>query len=194
MLIPSVILAIESQDDRDFMENLYRTYKNLMYSEALKYFRKGSFEGDIINDTLIKFIKNMKTVRSLDKKALTNYIVVSIRHTAVDYYRKEKHTIPEDYEDAFSFSKTDHNLTERTVISKLENEEFYRVWHKLDENLRNILEWKYFLGMSDEEISKKLGIKPSSVRMYLTRARRTALALLDEELDNEFKPAGNTTD
>jgi RNA polymerase sigma-70 factor (ECF subfamily) len=48
------------------------------------------------------------------------------------------------------------------------------MWPSLDETTRAILEKKYILGQSDSEIAHSLGIKASSVRMNLTRARKSA--------------------
>ena len=52
---------------------------------------------------------------------------------------------------------------------------------RLSERERDILKYRYLLDMGDEEIARVLGIKPSSVRMYLTRARKNAFAIFDSE-------------
>ena len=41
-----------------------------------------------------------------------------------------------------------------------------------------VLESKYILELSDEEIAKELNIATKSVRSYLTRARRKAFAMM----------------
>lgn len=46
---------------------------------------------------------------------------------------------------------------------------------------RALLEGKYILGDSDEMLARTLHCKPSSIRMKLTRARRRALKLLEQE-------------
>ena len=183
MLIPAAILAIENESDREYMEQLFRTYKNLMFSEALKYFSYGSLEGDVVNDTLIKLINKLQLLKTLDKRALVSYIVISVRNTAIDYLRKESRTVYENYEDTAASAHTDFQETENAVLSKIEIEEFYRVWPELDEKTRSILECKYFLDMSDSEIAELLEIKQESVRMSLTRARRAAFKKLNEQLN-----------
>ena len=45
----------------------------------------------------------------------------------------------------------------------------------------DILMYRYILEMSDEEIAGLLNIKPGSVRMYLSRARKNAFAVLEAE-------------
>lgn len=41
LIIPSVILAIENENDRDFMEQLYRQYYRLMYHTIFASVYKG---------------------------------------------------------------------------------------------------------------------------------------------------------
>lgn len=62
--------------------------------------------------------------------------------------------------------------------------------HKLDgrevylmaEKTRQLLEDKYVLNMSDAEIASALGVKPSSVRMLLTRARSKARKAIEKKM------------
>lgn len=52
---------------------------------------------------------------------------------------------------------------------------------KLPQRDRDILMYRYILEMSDEEIAGLLNIKPGSVRMCLSRARKNAFAVLEAE-------------
>lgn len=61
-----------------------------------------------------------------------------------------------------------------------ELEHLSKVWPKLDWRSRYLLESHYILEKSPYEIAN-LGIKPDSVRMALTRARKAAYALLAKE-------------
>lgn len=56
-----------------------------------------------------------------------------------------------------------------------------RVWDKLDEQTRYLLNARYLMESSDAEIAAQLGISAGSVRTYLTRARRKAYELMERE-------------
>lgn len=58
------------------------------------------------------------------------------------------------------------------------------IWDKLDYRHQYILEARYILEKSLEEIAEDLEIKPESVRMALTRARRKAYSLIMMEEKN----------
>lgn len=46
---------------------------------------------------------------------------------------------------------------------------------------RWLLEARYILDYSDGELARELGVKPDSVRMALTRARRKARRLMESQ-------------
>lgn len=48
-------------------------------------------------------------------------------------------------------------------------------------NTRWLLEARYILDYSDGELARELGVKPDSVRMALTRARRKARRLMESQ-------------
>ena len=55
----------------------------------------------------------------------------------------------------------------------------------LPDNERLLLEQKYFLGSSDEELARFFRCKPGSVRMKLTRARRHMLRILMDDKEGK---------
>lgn len=44
-----------------------------------------------------------------------------------------------------------------------------------------VLEGRYFLELSDDELARQFGCKPGSIRVKLTRARRNALKIMLEK-------------
>ena len=54
-------------------------------------------------------------------------------------------------------------------------------WASLDEKYRRILEMKYILERSNEEIAKEFGVGSNSVRMLLTRARNKLKEKMTDE-------------
>ena len=67
---------------------------------------------------------------------------------------------------------------EALLIQKDRMNRLISAWHKLDDRSRFLLEKYYFLEMSCTEIAEELGTKPGSVRMALSRARKSAYNLL----------------
>ena len=57
--IPPAILAIEDEDDRSFMENLYRSYYRLMYHEIFTVTSDPWLAEDILQNVVISLIRNL---------------------------------------------------------------------------------------------------------------------------------------
>lgn len=72
----------------------------------------------------------------------------------------------EDAPEASSAPDMDELLSRRVELNALA-----RVWPRLDEDTRWLLEARYILDYSDSELAREMGVKPTSVRMALTRAR-----------------------
>lgn len=67
------------------------------------------------------------------------------------------------------------------TLRRLELDALAQVWPRLDENTRWLLEARYILDYSDGELARELGVKPDSVRMALTQARRKARRLMESQ-------------
>ena len=66
-------------------------------------------------------------------------------------------------------------------IKKEDLEELAHIWTQLDERTRYLLEGHYILNLPAAEMARELNIKPASLRMALTRARKTAYQLLQDK-------------
>ena len=74
----------------------------------------------------------------------------------------------------------DPSLPEAALLRREELTRLRDVWPRLRQEDRFLLERKYLLNQTDQELAQYLGCRKSSVRMKLTRARRAALRLMEE--------------
>ena len=77
--------------------------------------------------------------------------------------------------------KNPGTLPEIALINKEDAENFAALFHRLPEEDRFLLQGKYVLGFTDEELSSSLGCKASGIRMKLTRARHFAKNLFPKK-------------
>lgn len=185
-MIPYVILAIESDDDREFMTQLYFEYQRLMYREIFQITRDKWATEDVMQETLVKLIDKIPLLRSRDRDRRINYIISASKNTAINYLKKEKRRTVFSFDDNMdSPTELSHDPIETWMeqLSVVEDWDcLHRVWPKLDEKSRYLLEGRYILRKSPEEMAADLGIKVASLRMALTRARRHAKQLMTEEM------------
>jgi RNA polymerase sigma-70 factor (ECF subfamily) len=187
-MLPLIITQIEDESDRAFMSELYERYYKLM-RDAVAVYRFGLDADDVINDACLKLMRKIPLLRGLSCCALRSYIVSTIRSVSIDYIRKRDGESAHSYlgteDDAiYDIDKTaDANeLTpDQIAVDKESVTALMKAVERLSSPYKDILEFKYLLEMTNQEIGKLYGITPDSVRMYLTRARRMALTIFRKE-------------
>lgn len=128
--------------------------------------------------TLIKIINNIPTIRSLPSRKLVNYLISACKNTALNELRnrsRRKETLVGEWFDIPENMCYEDN-PEFYVLKGEEFDILAQVWDKLDERSKYLLRGKYILNLSYDEMAKELQVKPESIRMALTRARRSALS------------------
>ncbi len=64
--LPLIILAIENDGDRAFMEKLYLDHYRLMRAAARKVLMTGDDADDVVNEALIRLIGKISVLKALD--------------------------------------------------------------------------------------------------------------------------------
>ena len=174
------ILAIRDDDDRAYMTRLFVKYQRLMYRTIYDILGDKWATEDVLQTTLLRLIDHLDTLRRLEPEGLAGYIAAACRHTAYNAVRDSgRHPwLPLDGEPEVPDERQE---VEDRVLRRLELDALAQVWPRLDENTRWLLEARYILDYSDGELARELGVKPDSVRMALTRARRKARRLMESQ-------------
>lgn len=182
-MIPFVILAMEDDDDRAFMTEVYLQYERLMWSEIRGVLKGQCDPEEVFQTALVKLVANVKKLRSLESRPMVNYIITAVKNTAIDALRRLNKGFTDSIDDEewigrlglCSDDDLDDTISRREAVGKLRS-----IWHLLDDRSRYLLEGKYFLDLSTHEMGAVLGITHDSVRVELSRARRRAKKLLEE--------------
>ena len=178
-MLPIVISAIESVEDRDLMTQFYLSYKSLMFCEARKYLEVEEDVEDVVYEALTRIIDKMDVFRQLVPKQQIRYALTCVKNITYVFLRRRDiiTTIPFDDTETEFFEDASQRM-EVAVEKKLFIQYIRGIWRELDCDARMLLEQKYVLRWTDEELADVLGIKPQSVRMRITRAKRELMAQL----------------
>mgnify|MGYP003331568060 CR=1 FL=1 len=183
-MIAILLTNVDEPDDREFLTDMFFEFSRLMYNTAGKYSESSFEKEDIVQEALVRLIPKVSTLRTLSRRALVSYIAVTVKHTAINYLHKvragDARLLDLSDSDADDLASDNVSMDERVILSD-ELGKLSKVWPRLKEAERLLLEGKYICGYTDAELAETLGCKESSVRMKLTRARRHALTLLTEE-------------
>lgn len=180
--------AIENQDDRDFMESLYKRYYKMLFYKARNYCQDPETAEDIVHDAFEKLIQKIPLLRSFDCCRIRAYLVSTVRNTAITKSAKWKAELLRRADDRFEDSCDqipDGTLSiEELLMRKELDQALAAALNTLDPKEQFMLEAKYFLQYSDQEIARVLRVQPASIRMKLTRTRRKVLKQLCEEANH----------
>ena len=183
------ILAAPSEpDERQFMISLYKKYYKLMFSTARKYVSDYHATEDIVQESLINLLKNIRTIMPLDNCSLAGYIVCTVRNTSINHLKKE--CVEKKHVGATPVEGSDAEISsapsiEEILLLKEEIHTLLSVMDQLREEERTLLYGRYLLGLSDEEVAETIQCKPSSVRMKLTRVRRKVMDMMMKQAEGE---------
>ena len=185
MIMPVFIQMIEDPVDQEWMIELYTQYHKLIFATADYYLDNYMDVEEVINDSMLALYEKIDRIRLLEPKALTSYIITTVRNTAFSRMRKQKlinrHFLYlSDYSMETIASTED---VEKVVESRDQLDEVHRIINALSEKEQSVIRLKYEMGLNDKEIAEELGISQDAVRQHVTRARKhIQKALLREEV------------
>lgn len=178
-----MILAIEDSEDQAFMIELYCQYERLIWSEIRKRLKDEHDPEEVFQDCLVKLVRHVKKLRSMENRNMVNYMITTVRNTCIDVLRKKTKVHLDSVDDeqwgGQYTLQTDEDM--ETLLYRREAAEWLEIiWPLLDERSRYLLEGKYFLELTTYEMAAVLNITHDSVRVELSRARKKAKKLLEE--------------
>ena len=180
-----IILNIENEDDRNFIAELYDNYYSLIKNSINKTLKRDTNEiKDLIHNVIVQLIKKISLLRTFDKFTLISYITVVSKNIAINFMKhnniKSNFIYDGDGEDIIGSVNDNNNVPEELIIIQEDSENLNKILYELPEKHRLILQFKYFYEMSDEEIAGIFDIKPKSVKVYISRARKMTYKLFRE--------------
>lgn len=176
-------------ENHDFIIHIYNEYGRLMYYIAHQMLPDRQQCEDVIQESLTNLIAKVDILKTLTKPKLTNYIVVAVRHTAINascrQNREKRYTEPlsETSEDFLPTSPSSIDI----LLRNERIEDLRKAMKVLRPDEQRLLEGKYFLGYDDNRLSEICECSPGSVRMKLTRARRKILNIMEREVEMHDK-------
>lgn len=188
-MLPMIVSDIKDADRRKFMTGLYEEYSRLMYRTAWNVLNSQSGLEDVIQDALVSLIQKADLLRQLDRPKLVCYIVHTVRNTAIKQLnyksRTDKHVVGLDFGVMTAEGEDQNRPLEDLLLERERFSEFRQVWDVLPEREKMLLRGKYVFHESDAELAARIGCRPGSVRMALTRAKRLVIKELERRQNDD---------
>ena len=174
-----LLLTLDSEEDRAVLADLFAKNYHRMKRTAMGILCNAFAAEDAVQDTFVRCIKHFDKLRSLPDHARELYLVTAVKHNALNRRKQNaaQNSVPLETIDPIDPAAE----VEERAIRSLTVGEIKEAFKRLPESIQDVLRYKYLLDLSDGEIAKTLGVTKSTVRVYLTRARRAVLGLCKED-------------
>jgi len=169
-------------EDKIFFQNFYEEYKSFLFYIAKQYAPDLTDCEDIVQDSVLRLMGNVSSLKGLTSGATAKYIALTVRTTYLDMAKRKsrQQEIPTDtnvLEQAFMEDPLMHGEPAVEELQSLKESLSSRDWL--------VLEGKYLLGYSQEELGALIGVTPDSIRMILHRARTKARNILLRDMGGD---------
>jgi RNA polymerase sigma-70 factor, ECF subfamily len=188
MMLPLLLAIQAGPEDRALIERLqrrdpqalaelYDRYGRAAYSLVLRIVRDKAIAEDLVQET---FLRVWNRVHSMDTErgAIGPWLLAIARNRAIDYLRSSAGR----ERNAVELDESDHAPLYREMEAEiLISDQARRVkaaMDKLAPNYRTVMELAYFEGLSQSEMSVKMGQPLGTIKTWV----RTALQSLRDEL------------
>lgn len=179
-------MAIKNHDDREKAAEIYRLYSMTMFRIAKGILHDAHLAEDAVSEAFVRIIDNLEKINLSDRNKTKGFVVIIVRHIAIDMLRRQKRFVPLD-------DHSDYTECREPVLSSLASDEacskIADALAKLNRNYSDILYLKIVFNCSNDEIAKILGISRENVNVRLHRARNALKQQLLKE-DELYDRAG----
>ena len=161
---------------RDYFQQFYEENKGLLFYIVCKYAKDPTEREDLMQDSLVRLLKNEEVLRRLCKEQCTKYMELTVKSAWLDMERRrcrEKLILLDEGALEALIGSIRVDAEESDAVTQLCCGLSARDWA--------VLEGKYILGYSEEQLGEQFGISTDSMRALLSRARKRARKILSEK-------------
>jgi len=183
MLMAEQIYATPiSQSDRAFIQQFYEENKQFLFFLAGKYVSTWEDCEDVVQESMIRFIRNRTILQELDRVRCKKYILLTVRSAVLDMQRKQVGNSAQSYDEQRLDALICRELIKAEWMSSISAKlDVQQLRQELSSREWILLEGKYIYGYSNEELGRRIDVSADSVRSLLSRARKKARTMLAKE-------------
>ncbi len=176
MLSDEQLVELYANGDNRAFDILLEKYQNKLYSYIFYIVKNEELAEDIFQETFVKAIVTIKQGRYVDSGRFISWLTRIAHNLIIDSFRQDKceNTISNDEseKDLFNDSTlTDGNIEDQLVQDQI-HKDVRKLVNMLPDNQKEVIEMRFYLGLSFKEISEKTGV---SINTALGRMRYAIL-------------------
>lgn len=179
-MLAAALGYIDTNEDKKRFEELYYTYRNLMYRAAFEILKNQQDAEDALQEAFISIAKNFSKISEIKCPQTKAFVVIIIRNTSYNMLKK----INRRYEagiDIEGLEVLDKNpLPDEELDGKYSTKQLETALRQLPPNYFDIIYLTSYADKSIKEAANLLGISYDNAKQRLKRAREKLAAILKE--------------
>ena len=179
--IISIFRSGGKPSDREFLQKLYQTYAAPLRRRIAAEIPNPEDAEDCLQNCFVRMAGNIGRLRELTPEHRSAYVLSVMRSVVVDYRRRRLLPLSDLEPDEVAGEDVPLSPVEEEVERRERFERLRKNLHKLSETDRIILHYLYREDRTPEELAALLGIRTASLRTYISRAKKRAIRLMNEE-------------
>lgn len=172
------ILVKKSQKDSKYFGELYEMYKDRVESFIFKKVSLRDVAEDLTSKVFEKALKKINLFR-WQGVSFGCWLFKIARNVVYDYYRTNKNNKLSSLKDDMGKQDDSGINFEASILHDEKELELYKVIAQLSEKDQQLLYFRYFEGLNNKEISRRIGMSVSNVATRIHRIRKKMKGLLD---------------
>lgn len=179
-----LIQRITNRDSKS-LEILYDKYSPVLYTLVKRIVIEKEIAEEILADIFL-IIWQKSSMFDIKSGNLYSWLISLTRNKALDWIRREKSLIIDEYNDEYENTFIISNVSSPVLSSDLyktfsREERIYSAFHNLTEAQQYVLSLAYYDGLSESEIAAKLNIPLLTVKSKIRVALNTVKDILAKE-------------
>lgn len=192
MLFPVALLLLDSDENLRLLMDLYEAYAEAMLAVAAHMLGSRQEAEDAVSQSFIQLHRHIDKIRRVPCNKLRPYVVSTVRNVSLTMLRRrqrERGRLAELDEALEATLPHPSEPTEDLALAAITAERLIEAIGRLPRDKAEVLRLSAVEGMDDRQMASLLGIRPTSVRSRLSRARAALRELLEgEDHENEQTP------
>lgn len=161
-------LAVRAQTDEQAFSELYTYFFPRIYNFLFARIKQVVATDEVVSMTFEKMFVHLRDYQP-DKAAFSTWLFRIAQNGMTDYFRRQQNRKEAVWEDFFD-PADERPTPEREALAAEGSKELLQALDRLKERERQVVELKYWSGLSNQEIAGLLGISSGNVGVILFRA------------------------
>lgn len=165
---------LETTEQKVRFEDLYYTYKNLMFYVANQILRNEHDAEDAVQQAFFAIAKNFEKISEIKCPQTRSFIVTIVERKAIDIYRAKNRGGVVAFDE--EFINVPHTAEADSIAARAD---LANAMAMLPSRYRELLLLKYDSGYSEQEIAEMCAMTKANVKKTIHRAKKKLEAILD---------------